>query len=59
VEHHDVLFDNHGSWAHVSDAFAKVARDDTRVSAEWADLTAMFRFVASGLLLTAALAASG
>jgi hypothetical protein len=42
-----------------SDAFTKVGRDDTRVSAERADLTATFLFVAGGLLLTAAFLSAG
>jgi hypothetical protein len=38
----------------VSDAFAKVGRDDKRISADQADLKGVLLFVAVGLLLTAA-----
>jgi hypothetical protein len=38
----------------VSDAFARVGRDDKRVSADQVDLTAVLLFVAGGLSLTAA-----
>jgi len=37
----------------VSDAFTKVGRDDTRVSADQVDLIVVLQFVAIGLLLTA------
>jgi hypothetical protein len=43
----------------VSDALAKVGRDDTQVSADQADLTAVILFVAVGLLLTAAFVTVG
>jgi hypothetical protein len=43
----------------VSGALAQVGHDDTRVSAEWADLTAVLLFVAGGLLLTAACFTAG
>lgn len=43
----------------ISDAFAKAERDDTRVSAERVDLTAVILFVAGGLLLTAAFFTAG
>jgi hypothetical protein len=43
----------------VSDALARVGRDDTHLSAERADLTAVLLFVAGGLLLTAAFFTAG
>jgi len=43
----------------VSDALAKVGPDDTHVSAERTDLTAVLLFVAGGLLLTGAFFTSG
>jgi hypothetical protein len=42
----------------VSDAFAKVGRDDAHVPPDQADLTAVILLVAIGLLLTEAFTAS-
>jgi hypothetical protein len=43
----------------VSDAFAKVERDDTRIFADQSDLIVVLLFVAIGALLTATFFAAG